>query len=373
MVINGVVPALYSAEKLVMSSQNSAEYMDPRESGLDVVILEMVQQALSGDMDYALSPALMRCYECIVSGDKMLCAEDVMEAMPELLNYTLKKYEGSEENMGAMRSLRSCEQGVPACAYVQKSPTSSCGSVSAELCQILNLLKVLKKRIGCVQAPVCTNSVLAILGDACQVFGPDSNISKKIAEILDTINKDDEKIFRKLNSVKSKLGHFGDSIDFVDSQTCDVVFDNVSDGLTQIYCKQLLNIECCAMTLEAVADLNFTVTQCCDDLADDIFDARTILVEQIADLKETVTGCCEDLADDIFETQSILRTKIKHLKEIVEECCHRQNHNFNSLKEQLEHQNHKFHNVNEHLDQQDKKLHDLKQLLDEVLKLIKKS
>ena len=77
-------------------SQIPCEQVALQKNGLDALIMEIVHQAASLDMNGASSQALMRCYERIIGGYETVLVEDVMAAMPELLHYALLKYENTD-------------------------------------------------------------------------------------------------------------------------------------------------------------------------------------------------------------------------------------------------------------------------------------
>ncbi len=303
MVFNCITPTLFAAVRSVMMQQDQPEYLDAQEDGLQLLIMEIVNQAIAVDAEHEPSPALMRCYERIIGGYQTLPVNDVMEAMPEMLGYALMKYERGMQpdvtrtvrvNAAPLwESVRAPRPGAPN-PYEPSAPLGSvcigapCEGLADDLCQVLRLLHIIKKRIGTVNDPVCVNSVLGVLGNACEVFGPDSNISLKIAEILSNLAADTALLSAEISEV-----------------------------------------------LYAVQELETTVTQCCDDLADDIFATQTILCCKLEDIKVTLTECCDDLADDIFDTKTLILECCKQTQSnfeftwsIIEECCETIEDNF---------------------------------------------
>ncbi len=369
MVFNCITPTLFAAVRSVKTQEGQPEYLDAQEDGLQLLITEIVHQAIAVDAEHEPSPALMRCYERIVGGYQTLPVNDVMEAMPEMLGYALMKYErGMQPDVTRTvranttplwESVKAPRPGVPnpfepSASQGPAFVGPSCQALADDLCQVLRLLHIIKKRIGTVNDPVCANSVLGVLGNACEVFGPDSNISLKIAEILTTMAADTALIVADIHAstttlaadiavaqnslctLECRLGTFittstcpvdtacsltrsGGKLEF--EKPCSITFASVADGLSQIYCE--------------VQELETTVTQCCDDLADDIFATQTILCCKLEDIKVTLTECCDDLADDIFDTKTLILecckqtesnfeftwSLIEEVHEAVEECC----------------------------------------------------
>ena len=117
----------------------------------------------------------MRCYQRVTNGYKTLLVEDVMQAMPELLAYAFLKY---NETM-------STRSGHP--SDTEWDSKSYKNITERDLVQ---LLLIIKKRIGTINDSDCANSILGILGNACAVFGPNTNLSLKIKEISNTLDAD---------------------------------------------------------------------------------------------------------------------------------------------------------------------------------------
>ena len=164
--------------------QASPEYVETQEHSLDVLIMDLVQKAASQDTECAPSAALMRCYQRVTNGYKTLLVEDVMQAMPELLAYAFLKY---DETMGTRSRPNDTEWDE-----VKMAPTSMDVNSHKNITErdLVQLLLIIKKRIGTINDSDCANSILGILGNACAVFGPNTNLSLKIKEIIDTLGTD---------------------------------------------------------------------------------------------------------------------------------------------------------------------------------------
>ena len=73
---------------------------NPKKIFLNHCFMGYVQQTDSLSIEDAPSQALMRCYQRMLNGDDTLVLEDVIEAIPELVNFALLNYEKDTARSG---------------------------------------------------------------------------------------------------------------------------------------------------------------------------------------------------------------------------------------------------------------------------------
>lgn len=374
MAFNSITPVLLAAPAVM---QKQPEMMATNQDGIDTLIMEMVSKAQAMDMDCLTpSPALMRCYERIVNGHKTMLVSDVMEAMPELLSFAIAKYEKNVTRSSrpgeATKAPRPNAQNPYAPGAVVGSilvdPNAGCAAkdVSGDLCEIINLLLIIKKQIGTVEDDVCCDSVLGVLGDACNILGMSISdflltlsfnytFSNCCEEIIETITACCSSLHCEIEELKCmldcRLGDFNDCCDCDcddcdascggvtracdlcdDSDDCCSTFDNVSQGLSEIYCEVA---SCCELT-----NSNFVVTwslieECCQATQSAIEECCELTESLLVEILDTLTQCCDDLADDIFDTQAIIiecceqtQSNFEATWSLIEACCQQTQSNF---------------------------------------------
>jgi len=253
----------YSATQLVPEQNEPYEYITREQDTADYISLESLEDLIirivheaSERENCIISDALLSCYSRLNQGYKTVSLYDLAYAMPEILQYVCGEHEKHIQE--GNRIPRPDAQGV-------LSQVVSCGS-SCNLNRVLKILLSIKSRIGTVADPVCCNTILGILGDACACLGPDASISCTLKDLVE---------------------------DFRETWTI----------LTDI---KLTLTECCA-------DLKETITECCAELQEDFRETWTIL----ADINETLTECCANLEEDFRQTWTIL----DDLKKTITECC----------------------------------------------------
>ncbi|MGE0009174.1 MAG: hypothetical protein AB7F19_01420, partial [Candidatus Babeliales bacterium] len=329
MVFNSVAPTVLAVERSMRDSKMQLEYMESQEAGLDRLIIEMVQKAASMDCDAMPSQALMRCYERIVNGHTTVLVADVMEAMPELLSYAIAKHEDMV-NANTMRTNRPQAKaprpsdpfapGAPVGPILETFRDDGCDSVAAGICQIIKLLLIIKKRIGTVEDAVCDDSVLGILGDACEILGPDTSISQALKDILDAVVTQSNccaETIAKLDCILAKQGPYTDCLTadqvraITDPCNPDYRFPNEHEADRLIYCKQF--------------EIEATVSACCEELTDAIdaleqsvredFEITWSLIENI----QTGSACCNQILDAIAQQTAHLDEQFDEQEELINE------------------------------------------------------
>jgi len=252
-----VLYALNSTEKDNFC-QNDNSYVSLSEHNLKELIAHVVEYAVIEKKEQTLSDAILNCYRRILNGFETAKFSDVCNALPDILDHIV--YENINHSIDD-RSPGGCS-------------ISGCAQVNCNIRPIIHLIKRIQNQIGTVAQSSCCESILGILGDACQILGPDASISCSLKDLLFSLS----------------------------------IMVDLEGTLTQ----------CCAdleedfrHTWTQFEDLKPTITECCADLENNFRETWTIL----EDLQTTITDCCAILEDDFRQTWTILEA----FEQLVEE------------------------------------------------------
>jgi len=217
------------------------EYISISDCGLRELITQIVHASLKRNNESPISEPLFLCYERIIDGHDVVRTKDLIQALPEIFNFIL------QENTQTKIERPDAQEDVV-------------GQNACNTSRAIKALLRIQKAFGSVNDSSCCNTVLGILGDACEILGPDQTIAGVIKELID---------------------------------------------LTSIYTTR-------------VDDVFTTLTECCADLEEDFRETWTI----ISEIKDTVTECCAELEEDFRETWTIvdgIQNQIDECCEILQE------------------------------------------------------
>ncbi len=338
-----------------------SESVDLAEFNVEQLIIHVVEDAVQQDSYASLSQDLLKCYKTIIEGQSKVKAATLIKAMPELLQYAML-----HENMRAPRP--STSNGNNAIA--------SCNG-GCDLTHVIQLLASIREHIGSVNDGACCNSILGILGDACNVpcIGENGSISEVLCEILDcctqitgTINAnvDLSGVYTSLADIKDTLTEccaetkadfeatwtILADLDLNCSTTVIIDLNGVFTVLADLNISGTVNVDLSGI-YTAIADLQGTLTECCAEIHNDFQGTWTILADienkielfptftfivtgtfiisvtvdlsgvytAIADLKDTLTECCDEIKADIFDTQTLIISGFQGTWTILDDCC----------------------------------------------------
>jgi hypothetical protein len=320
-----------------------SESVDLAEFNVEQLIVNVVEDAVVHDLYASLSQDLLTCYKTIIEGQTKVNADTLIKAMPELLQYAML-----HENMRAPRP--STSNGNNAIA--------SCNG-GCDLTHVIQLLASIREHIGSVNDGACCNSILGILGDACNVpcIGENGSISEVLCEILDcctqitgTINAnvDLSGVYTSLADIKDTLTEccaetkadfeatwtILAGLDLNCSTTVIIDLSGVFTTLANLNVTASVEVDLSGV-YTAIADVKDTLTKCCDEIKSDVFDTQTLIIDDfrqtwtilagldlncsttviidlsgvfttLADLENTLTECCAEIKADIFDTQTLI-------------------------------------------------------------------
>jgi hypothetical protein len=146
-------------------SEEVSELVDIANFNVQVLIEQIVTDAVEQGCENKLSPALMFCYKSVLEGKTVINMDTLIEAMPELLDYAVL-----QEKLRAIR---------PDAPINSNNTIVACGG-NCDLTQLIRLLASIRARIGTVEDNPCCGTILGILGDACNVpcIGENGSISE---------------------------------------------------------------------------------------------------------------------------------------------------------------------------------------------------
>jgi len=354
--VSNVTFSCYSAFRTknnIKKKTEPEEYISLEKYKLKDVIIHLVENSIDSQTIPELSDGLIQCYRRLVSGYHTVSSRDLTNAMPEILKWVCEEH---ENHIKADRASRPDASG---------NNVVSCGN-NCNLTQVLSLLAQIKSRIGTVADPVCCDTILGILGNACECLGEGNSISCVLAELLDccrgtfTIFDGLEELicdkfeqtwtildtnfngtFTKLDFICEKIENVQETIDedFIILleeilETQDIICDKFEQTWTILADLNLDN----SGVFTSISDLKETLTECCADLEKDFQETWTILdficekieigfsgtFTAIGDLKEVTCDKFEQtwtiLANLNLDRTSIF-TSISDLKETITECC----------------------------------------------------
>lgn len=137
---------------------------------------------------------------------------------PFVVLYGADKFEYVEDAATIMRAARETQK-LTSSAIV--------GPGGCDLTQVLDVLVAIKNRIGCVTDDVCCNTILGILGNACEILGPDSSISSILLEILNEINGTQTVIctFTQIERLEQEIEDLSEQL----TECCDNLATGIND------------------------------------------------------------------------------------------------------------------------------------------------
>jgi hypothetical protein len=316
------VPIKVRSSELEELELETPESVDIANFNLQDLIEHIVEDAVEQGCEDALSSALKRCYKLISEDETVIDVETLVEAMPEILQYAIE-----QEKMRAVRP------NAP--SVFANNAIASCNG-GCDLTQVIQLLSSIRTHIGTVEDSPCCNTILGILGDACNVpcIGENGSISEVLCEILEcctTSGADIKALFTVLADIKNTLTECCAEIheDFEGTWT---ILADLKNTLTEccaeikqdIFDTQTLIIEGFEGTWTILVDIKNTLTECCAEIHEDFEGTWTIL----ADLKNTLTECCAEIKSEIFDTQTLIIegfegtwTILVDIKNTLTECC----------------------------------------------------
>jgi len=330
---NVYIPFAHALEQISRTTiSDDAEWISLSELDIKDIIVHVIETAIACGKEYSLSEDLLTCYGYILQGSDYVPAKRLFNAFPELLEYTLQEKMLEKE----YRAPRPDAPGLLTPAGQVVGSNSGCNFT-----QVLNALSAVKSQIGTVRDSSCKNTILGILGDACECLGEEQTISCFLAELVasftSTIMISDD-LINTLTECCADLEE-----DFRETWT---IINEIKETVTE--CCEALK-EDFRQTWTIIAGIKETATECCEELKKDFRETWTILEgfedsfckdfqetwTIIAGFESSFTQCCEDLQEDFRETWTILAnfqeqvckkfegtwTQLDEIKETVTECC----------------------------------------------------
>jgi len=123
------------------------------------------------------------------------------------------------------RALRPDASGI-------KESNAIVGPSAVDLFPLLACCKQIIKRLGSVKDSSCCDSVLGILGDACDILGPDATISGSILSLFDEFNNTFTTLQTICDKIDNLTGTVMIAVDF------NVVFTAI-DGVEELLCEKI--------------------------------------------------------------------------------------------------------------------------------------
>jgi hypothetical protein len=272
-------------------SEEVSELVDIANFNVQVLIEQIVTDAVEQGSEEKLSSALLRCYKSISEGETVINVDALVEAMPELLHYAVL-----QEKLRAIRPdapIANANNAIVACGG------------DCDLTQLIRLLASIRARIGSVNDNPCCGTILGILGDACNVpcIGENGSISEVLCEILDSLT-----------------GCCSEIIETI-TECCAEIIETITECCAEIH-------EDFEDTWTILADIKDTITECCAEIKSEIFDTQTLIIDEfeqtwtiLADIKDTITECCAEIKLEIFNTQTLIVEGFEGTWTMIDDCC----------------------------------------------------
>jgi hypothetical protein len=262
-----------SGVQIKYASEEASESVDVADFNVQALIEQIVADAVEQGCENKLSTALMCCYKSVSEGETVLDVDTLIEAMPELLEYATL-----QEKLRALRPDISTNNVLPSC------------NGGCDLSGVIRLLSSIRERIGSVKDGACCNSILGILGDACNVpcIGENSSISEVLCEILNKIE-----LFPSFTFLVTGT--------FILTVTVDL-----------------------SEVIDLLIDIENTLTECCAEIKQEIFDTQTLIIDDFQSTWTILAGLdlncsttveidlngmftvLEDIKSDVFDTQTLI-------------------------------------------------------------------
>jgi len=279
---SNIVFTLSHAYSSLPMPQEHSEYISLSQFNLDSIIPEIIENHMKQNKRSEISDSLLFCYECIENNIDQVSVDVILKALPEILSFVVLQ----NRNMRGEKGVRPDGAGIT-------SQVVTCGN-PCNLNQVLKLLSTITSKIGSVNDPVCCDTILGILGNACECLGEDLSISCAIAELLDccrgtftSFENLEELICDKFEQTWTILDDLKDTV----TECCAEIFEEFRETWTILEDVKETTCDKFEQTWTILADLNL-----------DNSGVFTVL----DDLKDTVTECCEDIFEDFRETWTIL-------------------------------------------------------------------
>jgi len=198
---------------------------------------------------------------------------------------------------------------------------------SLDLGAVLQALAAINCKIGDVNQNVCEDTILSVLGDACNILG--ISISEALSILLECCQTDTldlSGVFTVLQDIQNTLTECCSTMT-QDFQFTWTILADLNDTITDCCSTMTADFQ---STWTILADLNDTLTECCSTMTQDFQFTWTILADLndtittdfqftwtiLADLNDTITDCCSTMTQDFQFTWTILAD----LKDTLTNC-----------------------------------------------------